>query len=439
MGSVKVRRTRFGWRTALLCSLIPCGCICPPFCDDDPPPPPPPFELTITEVSNPTPALNESYSVRWRYSDDERLADQFVETESLTLSGGVLRRFFGCPPPEFRPPGLPDPADCGPEVDQGECVTGGFFTDSCREFAGTFTSPVRICVTARDQATGSWVRKSVVLRHPASSHFTVGDVRTTDDLPFKSSKGIEFTNFWAIRNSGAAAEIRADGLLSPRFGGAFSAARDYFATSLSPLPAERFGFSLGALFPALDVDFLRTADGQAIGARTNVDAVVVAATILVDGAIEVVPVKTAVGEAEVPVVRQLPVTVTEAGSTVRFFPQSVIFVSIDLADADPASAARIRPQRVCNARAGNLRSGLVMPTFGGGTPLSPGLTSPAAELVTGIGPVGASSGQIGEAGIAFMVTDPNFRPVSAVLTNISWSGVPVFPDDQLELMAGVAE
>lgn len=414
-----------------------------------PPPPPPPFEINIENISNPTPNLNDIYTIRWSYSLENRFEDHFVELQSLTFDGNLSRRFFGCPPPEFRPPELlGEPNDCTPEIQTAACPDNTtVFTNQCRFFRDTFTGPVIFSITAKDAQTGSWKRKSVTLKIP-NSHFRTGLIQQSNQgYPQISGfatevKQLEFLKYFAIYNRNGRDNVSIEDLNAPPFSALFAAERPFFGTSTRVEEALGFGFTLGRNFPILDPGFIETAEGQRyFGQRTHAEAVVFAGTIHLEGQVETKTIKTDTGEATITIVTQLPVSVTpQGGNTTSFFPSSALFIQIDLADSMLNTPPALEPMTVSNVRFGNRGQGLVMPTFGGEiTPVVPTITQGQITLLRAVNnnPVGITNGDIPSAGVAFQLTRINgelLLPASVQITDISWRNVPAFADDSLETL-----
>jgi len=409
-----------------------------------PPPPPPNFEVNIDTISNPTPNLNDIYTITWSYSPAERLEDQWVELQSLTFDGQLSKRFLGCPPQEFRPPNLAEPTDCAPDIQQGDCPPNTTtFTNQCRFFVGLFTGQVIFSITGKDSLTGQFKRQSVTLRI-ANSHFRTGSIETSNQgyPAVPTAKSLDFMKYFAIYNDNRD-NVSIEDLNVQPFSSIFDAEKPFWASSTSVEEDERFGFILGRNFPILDPGFIETAAGQRyFGQRTHAAAVVYAGTIELSGNAETKELKTDDGTAVVTVVTQLPVTVTFQGTTTSTFTQSVVFIQIDLADNLLNFTPAVEAMTPSNVKLGNQAQGLVMPTFGG--EINPGVV-PIIEagqvtlIRAAVNGVGSTTGQIPSAGVAFQITQANgdlLLPASAVIQNIDWLNVPAFVDSNLELLLG---
>lgn len=412
-------------------------------CNPDPEPPAP-FEITFDFVSDPSPALNSNYRIEWTYSDESRLADQYVELKSLTLEGQLASQFFGCPPVEFRPEGLPEPGDCLPENQ----LADNMFGNSDRAFVGTFTGPVVFNLVAQDELSGGWTRKSFVLLLP-DSFFRTGPVELSNaGYPFLAAgasavKGLEFMNYFGIYENidGSPGDGVIDDLAQPPLSAFATGGPFFFASSSRPEEALSFGYQRGSSFPQLDAGFLETPVGQGfVEQRTHANAVVFAGTIYLGQNFEAVTVKTDAGDVSLPVFEKLPVGVQIGdGPRKNTFIDEVLFVQIDLRSSIPIATAT---PLVSNVRFGNIGQGLVMCTFGCEfTPVTPSITNPQV-VVNPLGPgqVGTTGGSIDQAGVAFQVTTANgdfLIPAAATLDAITWQGVPFYEDTEFAALAGL--
>lgn len=403
-----------------------------------------PFEINFTFVSNPNPNLNEEFSVEWDYSPANRIEDQFVELTSLTIDGNIGRKFFGCPPPEFRPQGLPAPSDCGATEELACPNPQNLFTNKCRVFKDIFTGPVIFNLSAKDKLTHEWTRKSITLTLP-NSFFRAG-IHTSNTgypdfgLDQTAIKTLDFMKYFAIVN--AQDDNLIDGLCVKPFNELFAEGSPFFASSSSAFEKEHFVFRRGCLLPFLDVGFLETPAGQPYQGRTHADAVIFAGTIKIDGFSQNKSIKTKQGAKEIAVLSPSLATVDFGQNRRTTANENVLFIQIDLlhplGNVIPAAASKV----VSNVRLGNIGQGLVMPTFGGEfTDVTPTINQGDVQLFApqGTDLVGGTSGAIHGAGVAFQITKVNgdsLLPASAQLQDISWEGVPVFLDNRLGPLLG---
>ena len=412
------------------------------------------FEINILSISEPQ--LNELYRIEFEYTPEARMEDQFIEVQSLNFEGAISRKYFGCPPQSYLAPNTPTPDDCGNEIEALDCPNDQRrFNNKCRAFEDVFTGPIIVSITAKDTQSNSYKRKSVILKRP-NTHFKATIQPSNNGYPIMgdlAGKPIEFFKYFGILNA------RRDGLIDdlnePPYSSTFMNDEPFFARSTKVEESESFGFERGRLFPILrngvpEPDnpdaakgFLATPQGLPYdGEKDFADLVVFAGTIALNGNYETKEEKTDEDEViNFTVVEQFPTTITSEGTTSSFFQQKVLMTQIDLVYPLTNIMPAITPMIPSNIRFGNIQQGLIIPTFGGeNSPLlNPSISSETDITHTRTNQdVTFINGNIPSAGVSFIITtaqNPLF-PISAELTNIDWQGVPVYPDDKLELLVG---